>query len=180
MDSRSQRLMRAGERTRFQAGNRLAVGHGRPRTGRIRAKFRKLLNRWGQGSFVSNFAQVAESIVGESVSGNRESKKDARELIRRIMGPELAKEIQETVKRALEDGRLRIYRYPEKVRVPRQTAEKQASVVKNTRIASIEGVSQEFQPIPRASVHETARNLMGITEDQAPAPAKRSIKVSLW
>src|SRR5712664_1636582 len=111
MDGRAQRIRQIGQATRFQPGNKLAVGHGRPRTGRLKQHFRKVLNSWGDRSFVSNGAQLGEYVLAESLRGD----KDARKLFCMVLGPELAKEWLYAAEKALESGRLRIYRHPAKV-----------------------------------------------------------------
>ena len=176
MDARAQRIMRAGERTRFQPGNKLAVGHGRPRTGRLKEQFRKVANRWGGHGFISKGEQFGEYVLAEALRGD----KDARELFCRVLGPEIGKQWLDIAKNALETGQLRMRQSPRKVRVPRQTVKNSTNDLKDTHFAHIEGVPQEFQPIPPATVHETARALMGIEADRAPARPKRAVKVELW
>jgi hypothetical protein len=180
-DTRFQPGNPVGRATRFQPGNK---GGGRPATAKFSAVCRRLLKERGengQRSWESTADLLAKNCLREALGGSA----DHQAIILRYSGPETWREIREVTQECLENGyMLRPRRKPRKVLELSKTGVNGEENVENRAFANKQEALPESQAKP-ASLYEIAKGLVAVGGDrpefeQAPASAKRVIRVELW
>ena len=169
MDARTQRIRQIGHATRFKPGNRCSPG--RPRTAKFAGACRQLMREYGAG-----YVTTAENLVRHCLRLALGGSARHAEVIIRYGGPKLWENLQRVVQETINDPEKNwlLRRKPPKRRVPgpRNTGIKQADALLKTYFSHTQDVPPEIQAVPQAIRVEEER--------QAPAPAKRRVRVELW
>jgi hypothetical protein len=190
-----------GLQTRFQRGNRASVGYGRPRTSLLNRKLRKELYYDRELNLEAQVKQwLAFALAGSETHAK---------LIEKHVEPETLRQIGTIVKESLEKGSLFQWRRPKrKSYSTRESGENRPenahlahkidgfraapaqdgpnSIVFNETNASAPGNRATETPkidgFRPQSLHELAAHLVGAPDRpaEAPAPAKKRVKVELW
>jgi hypothetical protein len=183
MDARTQRIRQIGHATRFKPGNH--YGQGRPATAKFSKACKQLMREYG-GGYVPKSEELARHCLRLALGGSARH----AELILRYAGPDAWKEVQYVVKQAIENPEIDwlLRRKPPKRRSTKTSSagSNRQEDCQNRRFSNTQDVPPQIQAIPQTvpAIHELARELVGIADrpavEQAPALARRRVKVELW